>query len=651
MTPASITKAMPIESIPAFIRNRTPCGDAKGLGGTNKEEILSKQPVITGLSFYEIEFDEPIASALTDLMHSVAATRSVLSTFDLHTCPDNQYLQQVLQTAMALDVVTRYYIKGSSIFNPTGVIGDNAGGVNQPPQRRIRRWMDTPPSERPLDTIPFHQPSLQHFSGSSRNTKTRNLVDFTLCNFRLSLEDIKMLRKGLLSPNCCLEKLKLVNIAFRDDASVHELADAVSELTQCVVPVMTREEGSPMATPKEKVLSEVVVKRCNLSDDQLGHFVRSLMVAAVITPEVESASNADVRTTSSLTHLDISWNRCGRKCLTALGAWLFGSESASNSNRCSCSLEHLNISETQYKSPCTECKRIFSLTHHFRKSKCCENGAGPLDTTLENTGNELLQIGRNQTLKHFVLRGNPGLGDEEMGYLGHLVSVHLVALEELDLEFTGLTDAALAGFAATSCIPPCTTTIADRTEKQTSTEYQQCFRDTNAVKQTNSVSLSGKNLSLQVVRLAGIQLLTSKSSPSITKLLQRYPKLKRITLPYNRERNTSRLWKGTMEEHSIRHLFNVNESGRVLLTPHGDPHHRDLIPLPLWPMVFERINRIYYTSTHMQRSLTAQSGNGIHFLIRNNVPLLMHLSNGGAGAKEMVVATKKQKRSRDNCGE
>merc|ERR1712032_756267 len=77
------------------------------------------------------------------------------------------------------------------------------------------------------------------------------------------------------------------------------------------------------------------------------------------------------------------------------------------------------------------------------------------------------------------------------------------------------------------------------------------------------------NRSLRLLRLSGNDSITSKSSASLVHLLRRYPMLSSITLGSK----CRGIW--TPHEKLIRHLINVNESGRVLLAYADDNNVRD----------------------------------------------------------------------------
>jgi len=649
----------------------------------------STKRIIHALSFHEIVFDPQLASAVKRFFRSISSDdlgicepnqRSlakhlrdnqewngprVLREFNVISCPGNSHLEEVLRVAMEMDVVQHYKIKGDNNFSFEQDRPQNhAEQHQQQPHRRIRRWMSIPPSERPLDSENYAQPSLQPFAGIEQNScsttstnrnnlhkANKNIREFSLSCFRLSSEDMKLLRIGILSPTSSnLEVLSFSNVAFLDDGSVQELAGAVAALSQFELQSQTQNdcnardpstETSTTESIDERRLTELNLVRCNLSDDQLELIVRSLMEARTDISGTAVPIAAPVTVRSSLRKFDISFNACGEKALEGLGDWLVNHldlKSKSNVLCCSCSLECLKISNSIESAN----EREDENSDHNRTSSMLRYLTHPM-LKIINSGNDdeidhdSNKTYINRTLKKLWLNGNPRLGGRDvdgvndMGYLGLFVSRYLSVLEELDLDSCGISDAGLAKFATASCLEsPSSYLVTTRPENAREVQMSPAPIEAGSLE-----ALVVPNTSLRRLRLSGNDKLSSKSSSSVVKILDRYPMLKTITFDSRKQC----VWKGTVHEHRVRHLLNVNECGRVLLfslrnsnDKHRHNHSRgESIAMTLWPLVFEYINRRFLHGLGiLNQDSRMLAANGIYFLIRNNAAIIPRQSSSGA---------------------
>ena len=186
---------------------------------TKQEQKQMKQQqtkVVTGLAFYEIEFDAQIFLALKEFFYSrvvvndkfataatAAATTTtdadandndnvdsdgvnnqnvhVLSEFFVYSCPGNKFLQNALSVAIELDLVQQYHVKG--VTDTTNRIrrrprlpadAGRPGGPSVRSPRRSIRWTErssvssSSSSSSPQIDNMYLQPSLKPFFGVAR---------------------------------------------------------------------------------------------------------------------------------------------------------------------------------------------------------------------------------------------------------------------------------------------------------------------------------------------------------------------------------------------------------------------------------------------------------------------------------------------------
>jgi len=472
-----------------------------------------------------------------------------------------------------------------------------------------------------------------------------------------------------------------------------------------------------------------------------GSMAVPITIPAATTTPIYTNTNTIPTRKSSLLKLKLSSNRCGKKSLAALGAWLLNLEYCSkNSNsknskpnskakmalsndaislvsRCSCSLESLQISnniETESNNGDHNDHNDNNdddFTHTGSNSFRIRYLTQPMQTISDDNDDQrtdsktftsmpihddndsrrrkitiCVDKHKNKTLKQLRMYGNPRLGGsnsrdnddddddgiDDMGYLGRFVSNYLVALEELDLDSCGITDFGLAKFAAASQMqtqmqmqipkaPPLSSTATETTMITPNNN------NNNVGSSADSSPMVPTNISLRLLRLSGNNQITSRSSLSILNILDRYPMLRTITLSSScsGKQHQQCVWKNTIHEHQIRHLFNINESGRVLLfspwNRHQQDRHRcrnrdrqhedyryhlprggDSVPVSLWPLVLERINRRFLQgcgSIWHRKDSRMQAANGMYFLIRNKNVSMVGTTHRGRYSSRTDVAT------------
>ena len=735
---------------------------------TKQEQKQMKQQqtkVVTGLAFYEIEFDAQILLALKEFFYSrvvlndkfttdatdaaaAAATAAadannndnvdsdvvnnqnvhVLSEFFVYSCPGNKFLQNALSVAMELDLVQQYHIKG--VTDTTNRIrrrprlpadAGRPGGLSVRSPRRSIRWTErssvssSSSSSSPQIDNMYLQPSLKPFFGVARcghqqqeqeqeqqtQTQLKNLRKFSLSCFKISKEDVHYLRKGILQSSLgelvpsqstivtssttgtggsSLEELSFSNVTFVDDDAVQELGEAVASMSS-----QTITNGSDVDWSR-KYLRELSLVGCHLNDEQLETIVRTLMtkIPSIARTSVSSLTNNTKWTTrSTLSKLNLSFNRCGGKCLHALGAWLLLGEDNNNNSSAPpgiiscCSLESLQISNNIKEIPNKnngrnddgnnvaaaaaeeEEEETNSNNNNFRAKNSFKMRylfSHDPQTTSRAAATAAGYRAKNSTLKRLRLDGNPSLGnaednDNNLSYLGHFVSNHLLALEELDLDSCGITDTGLAKFASSSSAAGATAAILLTTNHKQQQQQQQ----------------QKKNRALRRLRLSGNNSLTSISCAYVIQILQHYPMLRSIT-------SGSNSFKWTEEhENQIRHLINVNDSGRALLylsssstsstlsttrkrhsCDGGDGCDTDDdIPVALWPIVYERVNRRiirggnpFDHGCNNMLNPTKMAANGIYYLIRNNIVPVLQRTNSSSHRCRTIIQDDDRKRQR-----
>jgi len=736
---------------------------------TKQEQKQMKQQrtkVVTGLAFYEIEFDAQLFLALKEFFYSrvvvndkfttaptATATAAandndndnvdsdvvnnqnvhVLSEFFVYSCPGNKFLQNALSVAMELDLVQQYHIKGVTDTTnrirrrPRLPTAGRPGGPSVRSPRRSIRWTErssvssSSSSSSPQIDNMYLQPSLKPFFGVARcghqqqeqeqqtQKQLKNLRKFSLSCFKISKEDIHYLRKGILQSSLgelvpsqstivtfsttgtggsSLEELSFSNVTFVDDDAVQELGEAVASMSSSQTIT-----GSDIDWSR-KYLRELSLVGCHLNDEQLETIVRTLMtkIPSIARTSVSSLTNNTKWTTrSTLSKLNLSFNRCGGKCLHALGAWLLLGDDNNNNNSSAppgiiscCSLESLQISNNIKEIPNQnngrnddgnnvvvaaapaaaeeeeeEEEKTNSNNNNFRAKNSFKMGylfSHDPQTTSRAAATAAGYRAKNSTLKRLRLDGNPSLGnaednDNNLSYLGHFVSNHLLALEELDLDSCGITDTGLAKFASSSSAAGATAAILLTTNHKQQQQQQK------------------KNRALRRLRLSGNNSLTSISCAYVIQILQHYPMLRSIT-------SGSNSFKWTEEhENQIRHLINVNDSGRALLylsssststsstlsttrkrhsCDGGDGCDTDDdIPVALWPIVYERVNRRiirggnpFDHGCNNMLNPTKMAANGIYYLIRNNIVPVLQRTNSSSHRCRTIIQDDNRKRRR-----
>merc|ERR1711865_139200 len=404
----------------------------------------------------------------------------------------------------------------------------------------------------------YLQPSLKPFFGVTRSghqqqeqeqeqqtqKQLKNLRKFTLSCFKISKDDIHYLRNGILQSSLgelvpsqstiatcttgtggsSLEELSFSNVTFVDNGAVQELGEAVASMSSHTTTNGRDDDWS------KKYLRELSLVGCNLNDEQLETIVRTLMtkVPSIACTSVSSLTNNKKWTTrSTLSKLNLSFTRCGGKCLHALGSWLLSGDDNNNNSSVPpgiiscCSLESIQISNNIKEIPNQNYGRNddgnnvaaaaeeeeeeeeeelnsnnnFSAKNSFKMGYLFSHDP---QTTSRAAATAAGYRAKNSTLKRLRLDGNPSLGnaednDNNLSYLGHFVSNHLLALEELDLDSCGITDTGLAKFASSSSAAGATAAILLTTNHKQQQQQQK------------------KNRALRRLRLSGNNSLTSIS--------------------------------------------------------------------------------------------------------------------------------------------
>jgi Leucine Rich repeat len=380
----------------------------------------NKELQATSFAFFAIEFDHEMATELVQLFRQSAKRGRVLMELGLYFCPGNEYIDQVLQLAVDLDIFWHFHIKGTI----PRTLPLSLSNAQQNPQDNHRQSDYIPEATLPTPSLrPFGLP-MQY---------SRNLRRLQLSCLTLSRDDMQLLRRGIQDEE---DTNQITPIRRRVSSTSVACSNGCTwprRLIKLSISNSKLEEGAiddfTAALRGNRSLQDLALVSCSLGDEHVEKIVRSL------------------HHHPSLSSLKLYGNQCQQGGVHAIVSWLSQSD---------CVLESLQISHQHRRQ--TARNRSNNGTNNHMAEAVVEDPHGRLEQQFsEENGLRIEHLARewpslflltssqepvvNTSLKRLHLNGN-NLADTDVAFVGTLLQ-RLVALEELDLDSNNITDEGL----------------------------------------------------------------------------------------------------------------------------------------------------------------------------------------------------------------